>query len=155
LGGENEKTEQTQWAATYLVAAGLTRRGYRVGWPMGNAPEKDLLVESPKGTRFEVDVKGGTYGQNVKKYWHIVQEKRLKEKVQPQLYFAFVRVDPQPEEDVDFFLLSHGDLIKLNAKVYADSKNWKTKKGQPYKKFPPAFTPEHLAPYRGWSALPE
>lgn len=44
-----EKREQTQWAATYLVAAELTRRGYRVGWPMGNAPSKDLLVESRKG----------------------------------------------------------------------------------------------------------
>ena len=43
------KTEQTQWAATCLVAAELTKRGYRVGWPMGNAPTKDLLVESPRG----------------------------------------------------------------------------------------------------------
>lgn len=149
-----KKAEQTQWAATYLVAAGLTRRGYRVGWPMGNAPAKDLLVESPKGVRFEVDVKGGAYGQKVKKYWHIVQEKRFTEKAQPQLYFAFVRVDPQPEENAEFFLLSHEALIKLNEKVYADSDNWKTKKGQPYKEFPPAFTPEHLAPYKGWNALP-
>lgn len=151
-----KKAEQTQWAATYLVAAELTRRGYRVGWPMGNAPVKDLLVESPKGVRFEVDVKGGAYGQKVKSYWHIVQEKRFKETTQPQLYFAFVRVDPQPDESADFFMLSHKALIELNEEVYANSKSWKTKKGQPYKEFPPAFTPAHLAPHRGkWDILPE
>jgi hypothetical protein len=149
------KAEQTQWAATYLVAAELTRRGYRVGWPMGNAPVKDLLVESPKGIRFEVDVKGGTYKSSQKSYWHIVQEKRFKEKAQPRLYFAFVRVDPRPDENAEFFILSHKALIELNAKLYANSETWVTKKGQPYKEFPPAFRPIDLAPYEGkWSALP-
>jgi hypothetical protein len=77
----------------------------------------------------------------------------FKEKAKPQLYFAFVRVDPRPDENVEFFMLSHRVLIKLNEKVYANSDNWKTKKGQPYKEFPPAFTPEYLAPYKGWNAL--
>lgn len=149
-----KKAEQTQWAATYLVAAELTRRGYRVGWPMGNAPIKDLLVESPKGQRFEVDVKGGTYGPLVKSYWHPVQADRVKGQYLSSLFFIFVRVDPNPSNPCEFFILSHQELINLHKNLTLTLPSV-TRNGKPYKEFAPGFRPSDLAPYRGnWQMLP-
>ena len=150
-----KKAEQTQWSATYLVAAELTRRGYRVGWPMGNAPIKDLLVESPKGLRFEVDVKGGSYGSNVKSYWHLVQEDRVKGQCLPSLFFVFVRVDPDLLKPADFFILSHKDLIDLYKSLTLTVPSM-TRKGEPYKEFAPGFRPSDLSPHKGaWQSLPD
>ena len=149
------KAEQTQWAATYLVAAELTRRGYRVGWPMGNAPIKDLLIESPNGLRFEVDVKGGAYGPNVKSYWHLVQEDRVKCQPSPSLFFVFVRVDPDPLKPADFFILSHQDLIDLHKSLTLTVPSV-TRKGEPYKEFAPGFRPSDLSTHKGdWKILPD
>ena len=52
------KRYQTQWAGQFYVAAELTRRGYLVSLTLGNAPVVDLLVVSPDGEHFGVDVKG-------------------------------------------------------------------------------------------------
>ena len=148
------KGEQTQWAATYLVAAELTRRGYRVGWPMGNAPVKDLLAESPQGQHFEVDVKGGSYKASVKSYWHLVQEGRVKGEGLPSLFFVFVRVDPSFDMPADFYVLSHCALIELHNSMKSTTPQI-TRKGAPYKDFSPGFRPVDLADYRdNWAALP-
>lgn len=49
----------TQWAAQFLVAAELERRGYVVSFTMGHAtPVADLMVGHPDGRQFWVDVKG-------------------------------------------------------------------------------------------------
>jgi len=50
----------TQWASQFYVAAELVRRGYLVSLSFGNAPVVDLLVQSPKGILFTIDVKGQT-----------------------------------------------------------------------------------------------
>lgn len=149
-----EKREQTQWAATYLVAAELTRRGYRVGWPMGNAPVKDLIVESPGGIKFEVDVKGGSYKPSQQGYWHIVQKSRFEGEAKPDLFFIFVRVDPNPTAPVDFFVVSHRELMDLNRKVLSEKPL--TRNGNPRKDISPTSQPKHLLPFKGkWSKLPE
>lgn len=148
------KAEQTQWAATYLVAAELTKRGYRVGWPMGNAPTKDLLVEAPKGERFEVDVKGGSYKSSVKSYWHLVQKERVVDSSLPSLFFVFVRVDPAPNEIAEFFILSHNDLLSLHQSL-TSTRPSVSKKGVPYKEFAPGFQYRDLLPYKEkWDKLP-
>jgi hypothetical protein len=49
---------ETQWAAQFYAAAELTRRGFLVSFTMGNAKRTDLLVTSPEGTSFSVQVKG-------------------------------------------------------------------------------------------------
>lgn len=49
---------RTQWAAQFFAAAELARRGYLVALTQGNAKRADLLVESPSGVKFSVDVKG-------------------------------------------------------------------------------------------------
>ena len=49
----------TQWAAQFLVAAELERRGYVVTFTMGHAtPVADLMVGHESGEQFWVDVKG-------------------------------------------------------------------------------------------------
>lgn len=148
------KAEQTQWAATYLVSAELTRRGYRVGWPMGNAPVKDLLVESPLGKRFNVDVKGGSYSQKVTSYWHPVQRDRIEGQPKDELFFVFVRVDPDPLKTSDFFILSHQELIHLWKEMLPTLPTVK-RDGTQYKEFSPGFSPKILADYVGhWQNLP-
>ena len=49
---------ETQWAAQFYAAAELTRRGFLVSFTMGNAKRTDLLVTSPGGENFTVQVKG-------------------------------------------------------------------------------------------------
>jgi hypothetical protein len=50
---------QTQWAAQFAVASELCKRGYEVSFTMGNTtPLADLMVVSPRGEMFLVDVKG-------------------------------------------------------------------------------------------------
>ncbi len=49
---------RTQWTSTFFAAGELTRRGYLVTITHGNARFVDLLVQSPKGKSFSIDVKG-------------------------------------------------------------------------------------------------
>jgi hypothetical protein len=56
---------QTQWAAQFAVASELCKRGYQVALTMGNHPVVDLMVVSPKGVQFLVDVKGLHRGPNL------------------------------------------------------------------------------------------
>ncbi len=50
---------QTQWAAQFAVASELCKRGYEVSFTMGNTtPLADLMVVSPNGEMFLIDVKG-------------------------------------------------------------------------------------------------
>lgn len=62
---ENDQTpkkrrpsHQTQWAAQFAVASELCKRGYEVALTLGNHPTKDLMVSSPDGVSFGIDVKG-------------------------------------------------------------------------------------------------
>jgi hypothetical protein len=51
--------DQAEWAAVFLAAGELMRRGYRVSFTLGpNAPLADLVVRAPSGKTFIVDVKG-------------------------------------------------------------------------------------------------
>lgn len=48
----------TQWAAQFAVASELCKRGYQVALTHGNHPSVDMMVRSPQGAEFDVDVKG-------------------------------------------------------------------------------------------------
>lgn len=53
------KRMRTQWATQFLVASELVRRDYTVSFTMGNhTPNADLMVGTPSGKQFWVDVKG-------------------------------------------------------------------------------------------------
>lgn len=52
------KAHFTQWAAQFAVASELCKRGYQVALTLGNHPAVDLMVISPTGRPFSIDVKG-------------------------------------------------------------------------------------------------
>ena len=55
---KRHSAHQTQWAAQFAVASELCKRGYQVALTMGNHPAVDLMVISPNGISFQIDVKG-------------------------------------------------------------------------------------------------
>jgi hypothetical protein len=104
MAGEQEKKprhpgHQTQWAAQFAVASELCKRGYEVALTMGNHPLIDLMVNSPAGARFNVDVKG-LYKRN---FWLV----KAKEKHERLFYvLAFV---PQGGQN-RFFVLTQDQV---------------------------------------------
>ncbi len=102
---------RTQWAAQFAVASELCKRGYEVGFTMGNTtPDADLMVRSPEGRTFLIDVKG-LYKKN--DWW--VQEKRE----HPGLYYVFALVpDDQPNR---FFVMTQAQ-VNAAIKKFMDAK---------------------------------
>jgi hypothetical protein len=48
----------TQWATQFAVASELCKRSYQLALTLGNHPAVDLMVVSPSGRSFSIDVKG-------------------------------------------------------------------------------------------------
>jgi hypothetical protein len=85
---KRHSSHQTQWAAQFAVASELCKRDYQVALTLGNHPAVDLMVRSPKGVQFTIDVKG-LYRRNP---W-AVKEKELMDRL--FYVFAFVPfIDP-------------------------------------------------------------
>lgn len=76
-------SHQTQWAAQFAVASELCKRGYQVALTMGNHPTADMMVFSPEGKAFVIDVKG-LYKRN---FWAV---RKKPEKADVFYVFAFV-----------------------------------------------------------------
>lgn len=95
--------QNTQWTAQFAVAAELCKRGCEVSFTMGNCtPLADLMVLSPGGRMFLVDVKG----QSTKNFWRI----RAKDE-RPDLFYVLCYVgDPSSNR---FFPLSQSKLREL------------------------------------------
>jgi hypothetical protein len=107
-----EKRTLTQWAAQFLVASELVRRGYLVSFTMGNStPDADLVVGKPRQQPFWIDVKGKS-GRDA---W------LLKPKLPaPSLYYVLVYLSPLASGDStrapdEFFVLSQDDAAELAA----------------------------------------
>ncbi len=94
---------RTQWTAQFYVAAELTRRGYLVSLTFGNAPESDLLVRSPGGIHFSIDVKG----QSTRNFW-LLQRRDPK----PHNYFILVFLPESPETAPQYSILSSAELMR-------------------------------------------
>lgn len=98
---------RTQWAAQFAVASELCKRGYEVAFTMGNHPSVDLMVTSPAGVSFGIDVKG-LYKRN---FW-AVRTKPTK----PGLHYVFAFVpDDAPNR---FFVLTQATV---NAEIEAEN----------------------------------
>jgi tetratricopeptide (TPR) repeat protein len=95
------KRYQTQWAAQFYVAAELTRRGYLVSLTLGNAPGADLLVVSPMGKHFEVDVKG----LSSRTFW-LIQRREPSD----ELFFVLVYL-PKNHQPPQFYIVSSEELM--------------------------------------------
>ena len=97
---------RTQWAAQFAVASELCKHGYEVAFTMGNHPTVDIMVRSPHGQAFGIDVKG-LYKPN----WWVVKPKDPRE----MLYYVLAYV---PDEGGNrYFVL---DQEQLNAEIAAE-----------------------------------
>jgi hypothetical protein len=107
---------RTQWAAQFFAAAELTRRGYLVALTLGNAPAADLLVQSPGGQHFTVDVKG-----LAARNWWLVSERTN----HPDFYLlVLVPKDGSPT----FYILTRREMIDemegVKQKALAAGQTW-------------------------------
>jgi len=93
---------RTQWATQFFAAAELTRRGYLVSLTFGDATGTDLLVRSPNGKQFTVDVKG----QSTKNFWLIQPRVR-----NPEHFFILVFL-PKQNLPPQYFIMSSDELMR-------------------------------------------
>ncbi|HWX85507.1 MAG TPA: hypothetical protein VNZ48_18075 [Xanthobacteraceae bacterium] len=91
----------TQWAAQFAVASELCKRGYQVALTHGNHPSIDLMVRSPQGAEFDVDVKG-----LYKKNFFLLSPKDDRKNL-----FYILACVPQDNEN-QFFVLSQAEANK-------------------------------------------
>ena len=98
---ERQSAHRTQWAAQFAVASELCKRGYEVALTIGNHHVIDLMVVSPKGVPFLIDVKG----QYKKKFWPV----RLK-KTRWKLFYVLAFVPDVGQNR--FFILTQEAVEK-------------------------------------------
>jgi hypothetical protein len=137
---------QTQWAAQFAVASELCKRGYEVALTMGNHPTTDIMVKSPEGIRFDVDVKG----LHKKNFWPV----RVKAPHQNLFYiFAFVPAD----KDNQFFIMPQ-DMVNEGIQIEIDkTRASKAARGLPHiesQDFPCVSWKFAEAHMNAWRVLP-
>ena len=98
---KSQSAQRTQWAAQFAVASELCKRGYHVAMTMRIHPVIDLMVVSPKGVPFLIDVKG----QHKKHSWPV----RLK-KARGKLFYVLALVPDVGQNR--FFILTQETLEK-------------------------------------------
>jgi hypothetical protein len=137
------KRTRTQWTAQFLAAAELVRRGYAVAFTMGNhTPLSDLMVGSPRGKKFWIDVKG----QSAKAAWLV----RTKES-HPNLFYLLVYAPPvergRKKGADQYFVLTQAQtnrLVRRYARTHPKTKGTM-----------PGFNWTHALPFENkWSSLP-
>jgi hypothetical protein len=137
---------QTQWAAQFAVASELCRRDYQVALTLGNHPTIDLMVVSPNGSAFFVDVKG-QYRNN---FWPV----KPKEKKQKDLFYILAYV-PDPKEGANrFFILTQDEADVGAAETTAA---WKARKPIRADQIDPmpGLSPEYARKHENcWNKLP-
>lgn len=98
---KRRSSHQTQWAAQFAVASELCKKGYEVALMMGNRPTADIMVYSPGGKAFVIDVKG-----QYKRNWWVVREKPERE----DAFYVFALV---PDVGANrFFILTQAEVNK-------------------------------------------
>jgi len=109
---QTAKRQRTQWAAQFLAASELVRRGYAVSFTMGNhTPMADLMVGNPDtGQQFWVDVKGLSAPNS----FPIGNKKDLE-----NLFYILVLVGKDRSQD-QFFVMTQTD-VKAEIKKYNDA----------------------------------
>jgi len=111
------KDHGSKWTAQFLVASELSRRGYTVAFTQGShTANYDLLVGTPTGKTFTVDVKG----QATPGAW-LVKDKVI----QPNLFYILALVPPggtgrKPDQ---LFILTQEETRGLNQKYRDEHRN--------------------------------
>ncbi len=137
------KRYKTQWIGQYAVSSELTRRDYLTAMPLGNTPIRDLICRSPSGKDFSVQVKS----LSSKGFFPL--QKSLTEKEIKNLYFVFVHVPSKLTDPLEYFILSHSQLLDVWKK---ENEYWKQKeqrRGKPYKEWSEAVRYKSLLDFKG------
>ena len=111
----------TQWAAQFFVAAELTRRGYLASFTLGNAPRTDLLVTSPKGVGFRVEVKG----LKSRTYWIVHPTS-----ADAHLFYVFVSL--LKSDAARYFVLTSQEVRKLCSNQENKGRRRAKENGRPF-----------------------
>jgi hypothetical protein len=120
LQRKRRSSHQTQWAAQFAVASELCKRGFEVALTMGNHPTKDIMVSSPSGASFGVDVKG-LYKRN---FWAVRPKPE-----NPDVFYVFALV-PEVAEN-RFFILSQAEVNAGIRKDLERARKAAVQKGRP------------------------
>jgi hypothetical protein len=88
----------TQWAAQFAVASELCKIDYLVALTLGNHPAADLMVVSPRGDHFLIDVKGLRGGST----WLVKRQTPIK-----NLFYVLALVPPGKSNQ--FFIMSQAE----------------------------------------------
>lgn len=132
------ETTKSQWSGQFFVAGELTRRGYWVSIPLGNAPSTDIIAVSPKGEHFRVEVKTKT----LDRYSWWIKDAR----VDSNLYYVLVvrgQHDYMPPPK--YWVLTSYQITQILSKKKKSGKTLQT-----YKSEVEVYTKEGL-----WTALPK
>lgn len=113
----------TGWAGALAVAAELSRRGYDATLTLGNTPVLDLLCASSSGKAFKVQVKSLSSPNAV-----LIQKSMLEATPMDDLYFSIVIVPRVHEESLEFFILTHHEVVDLYRQMPKTRRD-----GRPYK----------------------
>jgi hypothetical protein len=144
---ERRSSHRTQWAAQFAVASELCKRGCQVALTLGNHPLVDLMVISPRGKSFHVDVKGA-YKPN---FW-VVREQPPQE----DLYYVFALV---PDRGTNrFFVLTQNQVNAQIRKEKEATARRATEQGRSTEKaglFPGVSWKFAQAYEDAWGALPD
>jgi hypothetical protein len=103
---ERRSAHRTQWAAQFAVASELCKRDYQVALTLGNHPAVDLMVVSPNGKPFLIDVKG-LYKPT---FWG-VREHRSRE----NLFYVFAYV---PDDGSNRFYVLAQEQVNQGIEAY-------------------------------------
>jgi hypothetical protein len=102
----------SQWTAQFLVAAKLCRAGYTVAFTMGNnTPMADMLVTTPDGRQFSIDVKG----MGVKASWWVQRKEAM-----AGLFYVLVYIDNTGNEEDRYFIATQAQYNEAIT-AYMDS----------------------------------
>jgi hypothetical protein len=144
---QRRSVHQTQWAAQFAVASELCKRGYQVALTLGNHPTIDLMVVSPSGRQFLIDVKG-LYKPN---FWQVT---RKPDRSDLFYVFAFVPDD----ESNQFFIMSQR---QVNEGIQANWDKYCERHGKPLSdagspdNTRPGVEWKDAAPFQDWKVLPK
>jgi hypothetical protein len=105
-----ERRARTQWAAQFLAAGELVRRGYTVSFTMGNhTPMADLMVGAASRQQFWVDVKGLAS----KAAWLVKPKLEHENLFYILVYLAPLAVPGKTRNPDRFFVLSQREVNRL------------------------------------------
>lgn len=117
---KRRSSHQTQWAAQFAVASELCKKGYEVALTTGNHPTADIMVYSPGGKAFVIDVKG-----QYKRNWWVVREKPERE----DAFYVFASVPDTGSNR--FFVLTQAEVNKGIRDEFDNVRARATAKGKP------------------------